>query len=333
MSHSHAPPKKHGAGHHSQTPQVAVRDGNRLLCPCCGEVLMVLPELPSKQVPPQPSKPVPPKPTPAPLPDIEAMRKQAYDQLKAAFPSPPKRPRLKVDLSEADKGKPDPRTDHLVVPIDPVLANYEFPTTDPPKDSTANRSERPYEPKRKPLAPLLRLPHLKKRKKRKRPLRNAYSYRTARLYAWTYYRLKQLNVQLLGEVDAKRRELYALQQEFLGPAVATWVAKQQAEKEKTNTSCEQAPQADPADQHAQADLGVAPGLVLGTPLDLSSGQSLDAPPVASMGGLGGEATSPTNQTTQQTNEADETTQLTNQATPQTSDANVPIQQANERGPP
>ncbi|WDI44190.1 hypothetical protein [Bremerella sp. P1] len=47
MSHHHAAqPEKHGAGHSGHAPQVAVRDGNRLLCPCCGEVLMVLPEKP-----------------------------------------------------------------------------------------------------------------------------------------------------------------------------------------------------------------------------------------------------------------------------------------------
>ncbi|WDI42552.1 hypothetical protein [Bremerella sp. P1] len=48
MSHHHAPqPETHGAGHSGHAPQVAVRDGNRLLCPCCGEVLLVLPEKPS----------------------------------------------------------------------------------------------------------------------------------------------------------------------------------------------------------------------------------------------------------------------------------------------
>ncbi|WDI42776.1 hypothetical protein [Bremerella sp. P1] len=47
MSHHHAPqPETHGAGSKGHAPQVAVRDGNRLLCPCCGEVLMVLAEKP-----------------------------------------------------------------------------------------------------------------------------------------------------------------------------------------------------------------------------------------------------------------------------------------------
>ncbi|WDI39912.1 hypothetical protein [Bremerella sp. P1] len=47
MSHHHASqPETHGAGSKAHAPQVAVRDGNRLLCPCCGEVLMVLPEKP-----------------------------------------------------------------------------------------------------------------------------------------------------------------------------------------------------------------------------------------------------------------------------------------------
>ncbi|WDI43212.1 hypothetical protein [Bremerella sp. P1] len=48
MSHHHAAqPEKHGAGSKGHAPQVAVRDGNRLLCPCCGEVLLVLPEKPA----------------------------------------------------------------------------------------------------------------------------------------------------------------------------------------------------------------------------------------------------------------------------------------------
>ncbi|WDI41098.1 hypothetical protein [Bremerella sp. P1] len=48
MSHHHASqPETHGAGSKGHAPQVAVRDGNRLLCPCCGEVLMVLPEKPA----------------------------------------------------------------------------------------------------------------------------------------------------------------------------------------------------------------------------------------------------------------------------------------------
>ncbi|WDI41454.1 hypothetical protein [Bremerella sp. P1] len=47
MSHHHAAQSEnHGAGSKGHAPQVAVRDGNRLLCPCCGEVLMVLPETP-----------------------------------------------------------------------------------------------------------------------------------------------------------------------------------------------------------------------------------------------------------------------------------------------
>ncbi|WDI40006.1 hypothetical protein [Bremerella sp. P1] len=47
MSHHHAPQlETHGAGSKGHAPQVAVRDRNRLLCPCCGEVLLVLPETP-----------------------------------------------------------------------------------------------------------------------------------------------------------------------------------------------------------------------------------------------------------------------------------------------
>ncbi|WDI44325.1 hypothetical protein [Bremerella sp. P1] len=159
MSHHHAPqPEKHGAGSKGHAPQVAVRDGNRLLCPCCGEVLMVLPEKP---------------------PSYGATRQ--------------------------------------TVAVDPEIAAYAFPADAPPP--IPNRQPARLQPasldQREPRE---RNDETRARERERyrlrRPPREPLTHEAARLFAWTFYRLKALNIQLIGEVTAKQEVIETLQREF-----------------------------------------------------------------------------------------------------------------------
>ncbi len=268
MSRSHTPqPEQHGVTHTGQAPQVAVRDGNRLLCPCCGQTLMVLKE--KRFTPPKMHHAQgDPRRT---WPSLERLiaEQEAHYQNGSAQEVPDEEPRAEDD----NQDRPAYRADSLVVPIDPKIAAHQFPDFNPPEVP-------------KPVKlPNERLPQAKhrhqpprdwntrydehQRQRRKRPLEDATSYEMARLYAWAYYRLQRLAVQIEEEIAAKQIVVDQLQTELSGePEPKT--EPQATEKpmnanlvheEKSITKSRQVRPGRVNRTHAQADLGVAPGTV------------------------------------------------------------------------
>ncbi len=132
MSHSHtSQPEKHGAGHHADAPQVAVRDGNRLLCPCCGQVLMVLKE--KRFTPPKMHhQQGDPRRT---WPALEKLIAKQEAYLNA---SPEETSQEEPAWADRNIIRPFYRADALVVPIDPKVAAYAFPEGDPPRPDQAS---------------------------------------------------------------------------------------------------------------------------------------------------------------------------------------------------
>ncbi|MFN3153143.1 hypothetical protein, partial [Bremerella sp.] len=220
-SHHPAPqPEKHGDGHTGQAPQVAVRDGNRLLCPCCGEVLMILPEEPLNQVtskkfdPPKIDQKHRVKRISCPTLDAIIARQEAEEEAAFQASMAPKEP---VEVSPASPVEPEgPRyqADPIVVPIDPHIAAYEFPEHDPPPPPKRTRYRTPKIPLDKPWR--MRDKGNRGRdsdrqpRRKERPLVDPWSHRSARIYAWMYYRMQKLNVQLIGEICAKQEAIEQL---------------------------------------------------------------------------------------------------------------------------
>ncbi|WDI42661.1 hypothetical protein [Bremerella sp. P1] len=225
MSHHHAAqPETHGAGSPGHAPQVAVRDGNRLLCPCCGEVLLVLPNEPlAEPVREKSARPANaasqsmPHPKSFTLDEIvrrqEAQEEAAFQAAMAEDVSPEE-----PSSQEAMTHWPHYGANSKIAWIDPKVAAYEFPEGDPPPISTSRRpirsrslSDDSREPRERDSDTRFREWELRRAK---RPLREPQTYASARLFAWTYYRLKTLNIQLIGEVTAKQDEIDALKREL-----------------------------------------------------------------------------------------------------------------------
>ena len=226
-SHHHAAqPEKQGDGHPGQAPQVAVRDGNRLLCPCCGEVLMVLPEEPLNQKvtkkfdPPKIDQKHRVKRISCPTLDAIIARQEAEEE--AAFQAS-MAPREPIEVSPASPVEPEgPRyqADPIVVPIDPDIAAHEFPEHDPPPPPKRTRYRTPKIPLDKPWRMRDKGDRGSNRerqpRRKERPLVDPWSYRSARIYAWMYYRMQKLNVQLIGEICAKQEEIEQLENDLTG---------------------------------------------------------------------------------------------------------------------
>ncbi len=273
MSRSTTPqPETHGVTHSGQAPQVAVRDGNRLLCPCCGQTIMVL-----KQ-----KRFTPPKMHHAqgdPRRTWPSLERLIAEQ-EAHYQNGSAQEVLEEETSRADDKKDHPayRADSLVVPIDPKVASHEFPPLDPPpfdppevpkpvklpKTRTPGASYR-YEPPRDWNTQY----EEHQRQRRKRPLEEATSYEMARLYAWAYYRLQRLAVQIEKEIAAKQIVVDQLQSKL--DAEPKQKTEQQAtekpmnanpvHEEKSITTPRQVRPGRVHRTHTQADLGVAPGTV------------------------------------------------------------------------
>ncbi|MFN3153027.1 hypothetical protein [Bremerella sp.] len=231
-SHHHASqPEKHGDGHNGHTPQVAVRDGNRLLCPCCGEVLMVLPEEPLNQV--TSKKFNPPKFDPPKIdqrskvkriscPTLDAIIARQEAEEEAAFQASmaPKEPVEDSPASPVEPEGPRYQADPIVVPIDPDIAAYEFPEFDPPEPPKRTRTRTPKIPLDKPWRMRDKGDRGRDRdrqpRRKERPLVDPWSYRSARIYAWMFYRMQKLNVQLIGEIRAKQEAIEELTNDLTG---------------------------------------------------------------------------------------------------------------------
>ena len=298
MSRQHVKqPEKHGPGASAHGSQVAVRDGNLLLCPCCGEVLMELsdglvddlekaaakPNVPSQFPLDADGLPRPPSKT---LDEIIRRQDAAKEAAHRA-----KRTQAKQPVPPIEPEGPRYQADPIVVPIDPDVAAYEFPENDPPPPPKKARTRTPKHPLAG-LRPKFPRPSLevdrqpsqqRKPRRRERRLRDPWSYRSARLYAWMFYRMQKLNVQLIGEIYAKHEEIEQLKCELTGqkvaktqevpvprpsplgraskvPAETAGRYESSAQAEHAHADVSMAPEEMPPTEqrHAQSDLGVAP---------------------------------------------------------------------------
>ncbi|MFN3151245.1 hypothetical protein [Bremerella sp.] len=217
-SHHHASqPEKHGDGHPGQAPQVAVRDGNRLLCPCCGEVLLVLPEEPLNQKvtkkfdPPKIDQKHRVKRISCPTLDAIIARQEAEEEAAFQASMAPKEPVEDSPVSPVEPEGPRYQADPIVVPIDPDVASYKFPEYDPPAPPKPTRTRTPKIPLDKPWRIRDKGDRGRDRdrqpRRKERPLVDPWSHRSARIYAWMYYRMQRLNVQLIGEICAKQEAI------------------------------------------------------------------------------------------------------------------------------
>ncbi len=132
-------------------------------------------------------------------------------------------PKEEPSAEDDNQDRPAYRADSLVVPIDPQVAAYQFPSQDPPPQASAKAVN----PVKLPGVPLpeakLHSPPKRnengpydQRRRNTRPLEEATTYEMARLYAWAYYRLQRLAVQIEQEIAAKEAETNRLQGELNG---------------------------------------------------------------------------------------------------------------------
>ncbi|MFN3150319.1 hypothetical protein [Bremerella sp.] len=285
--HPASQPEKHGDGHPGQAPQVAVRDGNRLLCPCCGEVLMVLPEEPLNQVtskqfdPPKIDQKHRVKRISCPTLDAIIARQEAEEEAAFQASMAPKEPTEDPPVSPVEPEGPRYQADPIVVPIDPNVAAYEFPEHDPPEPPKRTRYRTPKIPIFKPRPKMPRMADMFDRKpkrertarRKERPLVDPWSYRSARIYAWMYYRMQKLNLQLIGEICAKQEAIEQLTKEHTGDKPQPNTKQElrvprpsplgRASQLPAQTTSETQPTLE-LNPHAHADVGMAPDAVAGS---------------------------------------------------------------------
>ncbi|MEW4561593.1 hypothetical protein AB1K70_03650 [Bremerella sp. JC770] len=210
--HHHTQPESNGA----QAPQVAVRDGNRLLCPCCGEVLLVLAEeVPEERA----EEPAESEQTPryGPIPhgiyspwDAIAARQDAAKQAAWAAFHASQNAKQEAEYAQF-LASDDPKfcADYLSMPIDPAVAAYEFPTEDPPPLPS---------PKKPNQAGPRQAGAGRKRNQRGSdvPLHQPLTYQEKRYLAWTYYHLKLQALELQEKILAKQAKIDCLRQDLGG---------------------------------------------------------------------------------------------------------------------
>lgn len=212
MSSHHAPqPETEGAVSTEHAPQVAVRVGNRLLCPCCGEVLMLLNDEPIEEEPFQPKDPPPAKLPRMPLPfgDVIAKRQDAITE--AAWQAYEEAERAEQDRRYAEYlASDDPQlcADYLVQPINEEVAAYEFPDDDPPK-LPARKRKRTTRSERSEI-------HSREDGFHDVVLEEPYSYQERRYMAWTYYQLKAQDLELQEQILARQAKIERLRFELGG---------------------------------------------------------------------------------------------------------------------
>jgi len=192
--------------------------------PCCGQVLLVLVE----QAPPEtaggPSslgypldKDGLPRPQSATLDEIirrqeaqEAAGREAWAHAAAVAAQSP----------AIDPDEPGYRADGLVCEIDPQVEAYEIPAEDPPPLPQLPKWQEPRLPSLETRPPRVRDEETRRREREryrlKRPLRMPTTYEGRRLMAWTFYRLKALDLQLQAEIEAKVQQIARLRGELAG---------------------------------------------------------------------------------------------------------------------
>lgn len=129
-------------------------------------------------------------------------------------------------VSPVESNEPGYRADPIVVPINPDVAAYQFPEVDPPSPPKQTRTRTPKNPHTIPRPNWRRDLGLKKARSRfqlkRRPNKNKlaepWSYESARLYAWTFYRMQKLNLQLMEEICEKQEKIEQLKRQLNTPA-------------------------------------------------------------------------------------------------------------------
>ncbi|WDI40429.1 hypothetical protein [Bremerella sp. P1] len=215
MSHHHAiQPEKHGAGSPEHAPQVAVRDGNRLLCPCCGEVLLYLSaDQPREEPlpPPEPSNRKPPGMRPSPWEAIawrqDAIQEAAWEAFNESRTA--EQEALHTQFVESDD--PEFCANYLTEPIDAEVAAYEFPVEDPPPLPSRKRT-RPPRKRNSEARHNKRAPH------HGLPLEEPYTYQEKRYLAWSFYHLKVQDLELQAKIRLKQAKIDCLRRDAGGDA-------------------------------------------------------------------------------------------------------------------
>ncbi len=272
MSRPHtSQPEQHGVAHQGQAPQVAVRDGNRLLCPCCGQVLMVLKE--KRFTPPKMHKVQgDPRRTWPALEKLIAEQEAHYQNVSSGDSAP-----QQTEWADFNLIRPFYRADALMGPIDPQIAAYEFPESDPPRaPQPVKRPSEGLPSVELPGASLSDKPthsasgpyDQRQPSRSQQPLHDPFTEEGARLFAWAYYRLQRLAVQIQKEIDAKQKKIARLQTKLDGqqnqethqqPNETPMNSHQQNPVMNTKRQHQDRPLRDNR-THAPADLGAAPGM-------------------------------------------------------------------------
>ncbi len=200
-------------------------------------------------------------------PSLERLiaEQEAHYQNGSAQEVPEEEPRVEDD----NQDRAAYRADSLVVPIDPKVGKYDFPEVDPPKAPQPVKVPTERSPKasaqyRPPRDWNTRYEE-HQRRRRKQPLEDATTYEMARLYAWAYYRLQRLAVQIEKEIATKQAKIDRLQAQLNGgqkkETNAQPTEKSMNNNEEKNTKTQRQDRPLRVNQtHAQADLDVAPGM-------------------------------------------------------------------------
>ncbi len=185
-------------------------------------------------------------------------------------------PEEEPPLANNDQDDPMYRADSLVVPIDEKIAAHEFPLLDPPPLDPP-KIERPVKPPAehspqdgaayKPPRDWNSRYEEHQRRRSQRPLEEATTYEMARFYAWAYYRLQRLAVQIEQEIATKEAEVERIQTKLNGgqqetthhPSTETPMDNKQRYEEKSITTPREGRPLRVDPRYAQADLVVAPG--------------------------------------------------------------------------
>jgi len=292
MSSTHDPqPETQGAVAHAHAPQVAVRDGNRLLCPCCGKVLFELNVGTPRERGSEPGYPLrdPRHAGPTRVADSRKLEELPQPQLSIWDEIVDQQEGLKQAAFEAycqaeeaeqeaqinrllDTEDPGQMADRLVVPIDPKVDAYEIPAEDPPPLPKRKRATRrtPSSPRPRDVEKQ-RLRRQRERRLWKMLFESPPTHDVKRLRAWTFYHWKRKALQLQALIDRQQSRVDRRISERCGEQESpsqeppfqmvalprtlfpirlieydlwSWMMQVQAQQE-----------------HAQADLGVASGVV------------------------------------------------------------------------
>ncbi len=179
-------------------------------------------------------------------------------------------PEEEPSAEDDNQDRPAYRADSLIVPIDPKIAAHQFPDVDPPQipkpvKLSGERLPQAKHPHQPPRDWNTRYEEHQRRRS-KLPLEEASTYEMARLYAWAYYRLQRLAVQIENEMAAKQKEIARLQAKLDGaqqekteqPSTEKPMNTNPIHEEKNNKlERDLQPQRD-IQRHAHADEGMAP---------------------------------------------------------------------------